>query len=70
MVTFAEIETQAMELTESERATLAAHLLDSLPPVVYDDDSSVAEAMRRDAELDLDPSAGISLEEFRNSFGR
>lgn len=28
------------------------------------------EAMRRDAELDRDPAAGISLEEFKSSFVR
>lgn len=42
---------------------MASRLLQSLPPVVVDDDESVAEALRRDAELDAGPSQGITLEE-------
>ena len=65
-----EIEEQAMQLPEDQRAALAAHLLDSLPAVLHDDDSGLAEAMRRDAELDSDPSMGMTLEELRKSLGR
>lgn len=70
MVTLAELEQQAMQLPEDQRAVLAAHLLDSLPAILHDDDAGLAEAIRRDAELDNDPSAGITLEEFRAAFGR
>lgn len=70
MVTLAELEEQALRLPEDQRAALAAHLLDSLPAVLHDDDGGLAEAMRRDAELDEDPSAGMSLEEFKATFGR
>ncbi len=70
MVTLAQLEEQAMQLPEDQRAALAAHLLDSLPAVLHDDDSGLAEAMRRDAELDSDPSMGMTLEEFRKSLGR
>lgn len=67
MVTLPEIEQTAMQLPDRERAALAAHLLDSLPSVLHEDDG-VAEAIRRDAELDTDPETGVSLQEFRQSF--
>jgi Putative addiction module component len=59
-----------MQLPEDQRAFLAAQLLESLPAILHDDDAGTAEAMRRDVELDRDPSAEMSLEEFRTSFGR
>ncbi len=68
MVTLPEIEQTAMQLPDRERAALAAHLLDSLPSVLHDEDDGVAEAIRRDAELDTDPETGVSLQEFRQSF--
>lgn len=70
MVTLAELEAQALRLPEDQRAALAAHLLDSLPAVLHDDDGGLAEAARRDAELDENPAAGMSLEEFKAAFGR
>jgi putative addiction module component (TIGR02574 family) len=70
MTTIAEIEAEAMRLTESERAILATRLLGSLPAVLFEEDFGVAEAMRRDEELDRDPSAGMTLEELRASLGR
>lgn len=51
MATIAEIERLALNLSESERAILAAHLLGSLPPVLRDEDEGIAEALRRDAEI-------------------
>jgi hypothetical protein len=42
---------------------LAANLLDSLPPILADEDGGIAEALRRDAELDADPSLSVSFEE-------
>ncbi|QIF04873.1 addiction module protein [Roseimicrobium sp. ORNL1] len=63
MATIAEVEALALDLPEKQRALLAAHLLDSLPSILEDEDEGVAEAIRRDAELDADPSRGISLEE-------
>jgi hypothetical protein len=62
MATIAEVEKLALDLPEGQRAILAAHLLGSLPAVLHDEDEGIAEALRRDAELDADPSAGISLE--------
>ena len=70
MPVLAEIEAQAMELTDSQRAKLAASLLDSLPSLLYDDDEGLAEACRRDAEMDSDPSIGLTTEQLRASLGR
>lgn len=58
-----EIEESALKLTEAQRAKLAAQLLGSLSPVLMDEDWGVAEALRRDAELDTDPGQAMSLEE-------
>ena len=62
MATISEIQKLALTLSERERATLAANLLDSLPGVLYDEDEGIAEAIRRDAEMD-DPANVISLAE-------
>ena len=56
-----QIAAEAMLLPEKERAGLASRLLRSLPPVAFDDDEGVAEALRRDAELDADPTKAMSL---------
>ncbi|MDQ2974782.1 MAG: addiction module protein [Acidobacteriota bacterium] len=63
MSTIIEVEKLALDLTEHERATLAANLLNSLPGILSDEDEGVAEAVRRDAELDADPAQSISLSE-------
>ncbi len=63
MATIADVEKLAFDLPEAERAVLASHLLRSLPSVLHDDDDGVAEALRRDAELDAHPEAGITLEQ-------
>ena len=52
-----------MELDVKERAILAEHLLRSLPSVLHDDDEGIAEALRRDAEMDQDSSASVSLDD-------
>jgi putative addiction module component (TIGR02574 family) len=69
MATITEVEKLAFDLPESERAVLAAHLLRSLPSVLQDEDEGVAEALRRDAELDTDPEAGITLEQLDQRIG-
>ena len=61
MATIVEIEKLALNLPEKERATLAANLLESLPGVLSDEDEGVAEALRRDAEIDANPNQAISL---------
>ena len=70
MVTFAEIEAQALVLTESERAQLVSSLLRSLPS---DDDyeaEGIAEALRRQDEMENDPTSIISWDQLRKSVGR
>lgn len=42
MVTLSEVEVQAMELSESDRAKLASNLLSSLRPILDDEDEGVA----------------------------
>ena len=61
MATILEIEKLALNLPEQERATLAANLLDSLPGVLSDEDEGVAEALRRDSEMNENPDQAISL---------
>lgn len=63
MATIAEIEKLAQNLSENGRTVLAAHLLESLPTVLHDEDEGIAEALRRDAELEANPSIGLSLEQ-------
>lgn len=64
MVTLAEIEAKAMDLTDSERAALASHLLQSLPPLL-DEDDGVAVALRRDAEMDANPAVCMTYQGFK-----
>jgi hypothetical protein len=65
MQTLSELEREAMKLPEGDRAALAGRLLDSLPAVLSDSDEGVTEALRRDAELERDPSAGLTLKQLR-----
>jgi putative addiction module component (TIGR02574 family) len=70
MASYSEIADLAMKLTVSERATLASNLLQSLPSESEDDDDGVAEALRRDAEMDADPAMCLTFEEFKRAVGR
>ena len=63
MATITEVEKLAFDLPDSQRAVLAAHLLQSLPSVLHDEDEGIAEALRRDAEFDANPDMGITLEQ-------
>jgi putative addiction module component (TIGR02574 family) len=65
-----ELRQRASTLSIRERASLAADLLESLPPVLDDEDEGVAEAQRRDQEMERDPSAAISWEQLRRAVGR
>jgi hypothetical protein len=69
MASIAEIEKLAFDLPESERAVLAAHLLRSLPSVLEDEDEGIAEALRRDAELEASPDIGLTLEQLDQQVG-
>jgi len=66
MATIIEIEKLALDLPEQQRATLAANLLESLPAILSDADEGIAEAMRRNEELDADPHRAISLEQLES----
>ena len=57
------VEQLALGLPEEDRAHLAASLLHSLPGILSDEDDGVAEALRRDAELDAHPERAISFQE-------
>lgn len=61
MTTIFEIEKLALDIPEAERAMLAASLLDSLTGVLSDADEGIAEALRRDVEIDADPNQAITL---------
>ena len=65
-----EIRQQANTLTDSEKAMLAADLLESLPPILDDEDGGLAEARRRDAELEKNPKAAITWEQLKRGLGR
>jgi len=56
-----QITAEALRLSEKDRAGLASRLLGSLPPVAFDEDEGVAEALKRDAELDTDGSQTMTL---------
>ncbi|MFY8216229.1 MAG: addiction module antitoxin RelB [Chthoniobacterales bacterium] len=62
MAMLADVEKLALELPEQQRAKLAIHLLDSLPALFSENDGGLAEAERRDFEMDADPAIGVSLE--------
>ncbi len=62
-MSIAEVEKLALNLSERQRAVLAANLLQSLPPVLSDEDEGVAEAQRRDAEINAGSSQSLSLDQ-------
>jgi hypothetical protein len=62
-VSIDQIAAEALRLPERDRAGLASRLLRSLPDVAFEEDEGVSEALRRDAEMDNDPSQAISLHE-------
>jgi hypothetical protein len=61
---------EALELMDADRAVLASDLLQTLPGVLSDEDEGVAEALRRDAELEVDPSVGIEWSALKKELGR
>ncbi|HRP03807.1 MAG TPA: addiction module protein [Opitutaceae bacterium] len=65
-----ELRQQASVLSTSERAELAAELLESLPPVLDDEDDGVSEAHRRDKDMVRDPKTSITWEQLRREVGR
>jgi len=67
MSTIRKVKEQALKLNEPERAALAANLLNSLPPILADDDYGVAEALRRDTEIEADSLHSMSLEDLNKT---
>ena len=65
-----ELKKEAMGLTNAERAVLASDILQTLPAVLSDEDEGIAEALRRDAELDADPASGIEWQVLKKELGR
>ena len=61
-MSLAEVEKQALALSENERARLAASLLETLPPP--DAEASDEEVLQRDADLESGRVQEISHEEF------
>jgi len=64
------LKTEAMGLTDSDRASLASELLYSLPATLSDEDEGIAEARRRDADLTANPSNGMTWDELKKGIGR
>ena len=69
MTKLAHLKAEIMSLPDGDRAELASYILRSLP-AVYQDDDGDAEALRRDAEMDADPSACMTSEEFKRAVGK
>ena len=67
MSVIAEVEKLAFSLPPNDRAKLADRLWESLPED-YIDEAELAEAVRRDREMDEDPSKVISHDEFFKFF--
>jgi hypothetical protein len=65
-----EIQECAMQLTDHQRAVLAADLLCSLPAMLVDEDDGITEARRRSRELAENPGIGCTWDEIRRDLGR
>ena len=61
-MTMAEVQQEALALTENERARLAVSLLETLPPP--DEEISDEEVLQRDSDLESRRVEEISHEEF------
>ena len=64
MLTCDAVTQEALALPQRDRAALAAVLLGSLPPVLHEEDDGVAEALRREAEMDANPSVCLTHADF------
>lgn len=65
-----DIKVEALRMSEADRAALALHLLDSLPSVLHEEDDGLAEALRRDFELEQNPGSALTWEAVRKQLGR
>ena len=64
MISAAELESAALNLAPEGRGHLAVLLLDSLPPDAWAEDELLAEAERRELELEQGTARELSHEEF------
>ncbi len=69
-MTRTEIQSHALALPESDRATLAAELLSSLPALLVDPDDGVVEAQCRSQQLDDHRESGQTWAEVKRGLGR
>lgn len=70
MAQLQELRAEALALSDAKRAALASDLLQTLPAILSDEDDGIAEALRRDAELDRDPTLAVSWETIKKGLGR
>lgn len=61
MASIAEAERIVFSLNDEDRATLVGKILRSLP--LYAEDAGLAEALRRDRQMDEDPESIITIEQ-------
>ncbi len=64
MTTLVALEKLALELSECDRASLAASILQSLPAILSDMDGGLVEVQKRDRELEFNPDMVLTLKEF------
>jgi putative addiction module component (TIGR02574 family) len=69
-MTITEIQAEALNLPEDQRAALVADLLGSLPAVLSDFDDGSEEAGRRITEMKADPAARRTWNEVKAELGR
>ena len=65
-----DIQESALALPDSDRASLAAELLISLPAVLVEEDGGIGEAIRRSRELDENPNLACSWDDIKLALGR
>ncbi len=59
-----------LSLSEDQRASLVAELMDSLPAILADADDGSMEAKRRLVELKRDPSVSRTWDQIESELGR
>lgn len=68
--TIDDLEKKVLQLSEAARGRLAGTLIRSLPGVLHDDDEGLAEAIRRDEELNDNPDLEISMDKLEDAVRR
>ena len=69
-MTLIEIQADALNLPEDQRAELVAKLLGSLPAVLSDIDDGSEEVSRRIAEMNADPASRRTRDQVKAELGR